>query len=211
MEEVMGKIFFIDFDGTITRTDTCELMVRVFAKEGWEEINRLWEDKKLSTEECANMTFRLFNADMDEVKKLMDTIEIDDYFKKYLDICGDRGYKVYILSDGYDVCIETILKKQGIDLPYYSNKLLYDGGFSIECPHKSADCSLCGTCKTEIMEKLKGSEDEAVYIGDGYSDTCAASHADTVYAKGTLYKYCMEKGIKAVYYNTFGDITANML
>lgn len=207
----MGKVFFIDFDGTITKKDTCALMVRTFAKKGWENINKLWEDKKLSTEDCANMTFKLFDAGMDDVKNLMSTVEIDDYFMEFLSICSSRGYKVYILSDGYDVCIDTILNKYGINLPYYANKLLYDVVFTIECTYKSSECSSCGTCKTEIMEKLKGNEDLAIYIGDGYSDTCAAMHADIVYAKGSLYKYCMEKGIKAVFYNTFSDIIAKLL
>ena len=53
----MQRIFFIDFDGTITKKDVCEAMVERFAADGWQEINLLWETRKISTEECANRTF----------------------------------------------------------------------------------------------------------------------------------------------------------
>jgi 2-hydroxy-3-keto-5-methylthiopentenyl-1-phosphate phosphatase len=207
----MSKIFFIDFDGTITLKDTCAAMVEAFAKDGWEEINRLWEDKKLSTEDCANMTFHLMNAGIDDIRKLMETIEIDPYFKEFLSIIRNSGYKAYVLSDGYDFNIETVFLKYNIDVPYYSNKLLYDNGFHIECPHSNKACGNCGTCKSRLMDWLKENGDQVIYIGDGYSDTCPAEKADMVFAKGTLYKYCIDKGLNVIHYNNFKDILDSQL
>lgn len=204
----MEKVFFIDFDGTITKQDTCEMMVKAFAKGGWEEINRLWESKELSTSECANMTFKLFNADIDNIKALMDTVDIDEYFKDFISKCRDRGYKIYILSDGYDYNIEAVLKKHDIDLPFYSNRLLYEPGkgFNIECTYSNSDCDNCGTCKTALIKELRGETDTVIYIGDGYSDTCAVESADKVYAKDSLYKYCIGKEIIATEFKSFKDI-----
>lgn len=207
----MRKVFFVDFDGTITKVDTCAAMVEAFAKDGGEQINKLWEDKKLSTEDCANMTFDLFKADIEDVRKLLEGIEIDEYFKEFLSICKDKDYKVYILSDGYDFCIKTILDKYDIDVPYYSNKLIFNEKFKIECPLKNNSCGSCGTCKTSLMNKLKEPGDEVVYIGDGYSDTCAAMSGNIVFAKGFLLEYCRQKGIDVVPYNSFNDIIFNIL
>ncbi|MGI6226535.1 MAG: MtnX-like HAD-IB family phosphatase [Peptococcales bacterium] len=202
----MEKVIFVDFDGTITKVDTCQKMVEAFAREGWIELNKLWEEKKLSTRECANRTFQLFDANLEELEKLIETIEIDTYFPEFASMCQTWGYPIYILSDGYDLIIEKVLKKYNINIPYYANKLLYDGQFSIECPHHNPDCGICGTCKSTLMEKLRKNARQTVYIGDGYSDTCPASKADIVFAKGTLYKYCQEKGIKATHFDNFGDI-----
>lgn len=202
----MEKVIFVDFDGTITKVDTCEAMVKAFAKEGWAEINKLWEEKKLSTKECATQTFQLFHATLDDVAELMEKIEIDDYFVDFLSQCRKKNYQVYILSDGYDVVIESILKRYNIQVPYYANSLLYDGQFRIECPHHNQDCGICGTCKSSLMQQLCNSDQQTIYIGDGYSDTCPARKADIVFAKGSLYKYCTKNGIQAIYYNNFRDI-----
>ncbi|MEA1962598.1 MAG: MtnX-like HAD-IB family phosphatase, partial [Bacillota bacterium] len=185
---------------------TCSAMVETFARDGWQEINRLWEQKELSTEECANKTFELFDAVPDDIKKLMKSIEIDDYFIAFLKLCKRQEDKVYILSDGYDLNIQTILKKYNIDVPYFCNRLIYTDKFMIQCPHINQSCGKCGTCKTTLMKQLKEPGSQTIYIGDGYSDTCPATHADIVYAKGSLYAFCMENGIDAIPYQSFKDI-----
>lgn len=201
----MKKKFFIDFDGTITTIDTCAKMVAVFAREGWQEINQLWEAGEISTEECANRTFALFDAKPEDINRLMKTIEIDPYFLSFIKICEKQGHQLYILSDGYAENIRLILEQHHIVLPYYANKLDYEHGFSIQSPYANNSCGNCGTCKTKLMLQLQG-DAQSVYIGDGYSDTCPAKHADVVFAKKTLYEYCVKNGIPAIQFNSFNDI-----
>ncbi|WP_422444954.1 MtnX-like HAD-IB family phosphatase [Thermoanaerobacterium sp. DL9XJH110] len=205
----MVVTFFVDFDGTITKQDTCDAMAKAFARGDWESIDLLWKERRLSTEDCARETFKLFDADGEKLKKfLQDNIEIDDYFIPFLKLCGKKGYMVYVLSDGYDFNIDTVFKKYGItDIPYYSNRLIIDGSlFDIECTHRSVSCPQCGTCKTEIMEKLKPENGLAVYIGDGYSDICPAKKADVVFAKESLLSYCRKNSIPARSFKDFEDI-----
>jgi len=202
------RVFFIDFDGTITKTDTCAAMVEAFAADGWEELNKLWERKELSTEDCANMTFKLFHATLDDVGKLMETMEVDEYFRQFLDMCREKGYQVYVLSDGYDFNIKTVFRKYNIEVPYYANRMVYNHGLKIECPHSNPACGNCGTCKTRLMEELSEEGSQVIYIGDGYSDTCPAAKADLVFAKGVLYEFCREKGIDAVHFEDFRDIVS---
>lgn len=205
-EAVMGIVFFVDFDGTITKKDTCAAMVEAFADNGWQTINEKWERKEISTEECANRIFRLFRADLNNVKKLMKTMEIDDTFKEFLQLCREKGYGVFVLSDGYDVCLETVFRKYHIEVPYYANKMVYDQGFKIACTYANPACGICGTCKTKLIDQLKGEGNLVVYIGDGYSDTCPATKADVVFARGALYKFCKDNGIKARYLDSFHDV-----
>lgn len=190
-------VFFVDFDGTITRQDVCAVMVEAFAATGWREINASWERKEITTEQCANMTFNLFRTDPGGLKRLLETMEIDRYFHRFLSFCREKGHMVYVLSDGYDFCIDTVFARYQIDVPYYANKMVYDGSFKIECPHINPQCGICGTCKTKLMEKLKGRGNTVVYIGDGYSDTCPVTKADIVFAKKDLYRFCRDNGIKA--------------
>lgn len=207
----MGIVLFVDFDGTITKKDTCAAMVEAFAGDGWREINERWERKEISTEQCANMTFALFRADLKDLRRLLDTMEIDEYFKDFLGLCRERGYKVYVLSDGYDYCIEAVFDKYRIEAPYYANRMVYDGGFKIECPRTNPECGICGTCKTRLMQDLKGEGNTVIYVGDGYSDTCPATTADIVFAKKDLYRFCRDNGISARYFDDFSDIISYLV
>jgi 2-hydroxy-3-keto-5-methylthiopentenyl-1-phosphate phosphatase len=202
----MKRTIFIDFDGTITRVDTCNAMLKAFASDGWQEINEQWERGELATQACARQLFQLFKTDMDGIKRLMRNIEIDPSFKDFLNLCRRKNYQVYVLSDGYDICIETVFENNGIKLPYYANKLIYGQAFQIQSPNINLSCGNCGTCKTRLMAELTEPGSQVVYIGDGYSDMCPVKNADLVFAKGTLYQFCLEQGISAIRYHTFGDI-----
>lgn len=204
-------VFFVDFDGTVTLKDTCDAMSIAYGEGSWMEANRLWEEKKLSTADCARMILKHFKVSPEDLRQFLGAMEIDRYFKDFLSLCREKGHEVYILSDGYDFNIETVLSKHGIDIKYYSNKLLYsnENGYSIESPYEDGSCKSCGTCKANLVKSLKKDGELAVYIGDGYSDFCPAELADKVFAKGTLYRYCRDHGINAVPFENFNDIIAN--
>jgi 2-hydroxy-3-keto-5-methylthiopentenyl-1-phosphate phosphatase len=204
----MDITFFIDFDGTITKQDTCTATTEAFARGDWTRFEMAWREGKITTEDCSRGILQLFDADEKKLKQfLTEKIEIDPHFIPFLNLCRQKGYDIYILSDGYDVNIKTVLKKYQIsDLPYFANRLITDKDFlDIECTYKS-DCGQCGTCKTGLMKKLKKHKALAVYIGDGYSDVCAAKNCDVLFAKHHLLSYCRENGIPANAFSDFSDI-----
>jgi len=204
----MSITFFIDFDGTITKKDSCIAVAKAFAKGNWENIDSRWQNKELTTKEAARETFRMFETDKEKFTQfLLDEIEIDDYFITFFKHCTKMGYKMYILSDGYDFHIKTILEKYNIDLPYYANKLMIsDNKFDLETIYSSIDCNQCGTCKTQLIKKLRPNKGLTVYIGDGYSDMCAAKNADIIFAKNALLSYCRENHIPAQEFDNFSKI-----
>ncbi|MCG0275342.1 MAG: MtnX-like HAD-IB family phosphatase [Thermosediminibacteraceae bacterium] len=205
----MKIVFFIDFDGTITKKDTCVAMTEAFARGNWQELEYKWQKGELSTAECARETFKLFDVTEEELRKfLIENIAIDEHFISFIEFCRQKGHDIYILSDGYDFNIETVLGKYGIKgIPYFANKLLIEGRtFDIKCIHSSSACSRCGTCKAELIEKLKPENSLAVYVGDSYSDICASKKADIIFAKGVLLSHCRKNGIPAIAYNDFSDI-----
>ncbi|SES64052.1 Haloacid Dehalogenase superfamily, subfamily IB, phosphoserine phosphatase-like/2,3-diketo-5-methylthio-1-phosphopentane phosphatase [Natronincola peptidivorans] len=205
--EKIKPVFFVDFDGTITKQDVCETIVKKFAGEGWEDINKKWESKELSTIECARETFKLFTrTDEEAFKEVADTIQIDESFQTFVSFCRENDYNIYILSDGYDYYIQYILDRKGISLPFYANRLIFSSEIEVEAPYQAEDCQLCGVCKTALMRKLKKNYETAVYIGDGYSDFCPTKTADYVFAKNKLYDYCLSIERKVYLYESFQDI-----
>lgn len=199
-------MFFIDFDGTITRQDVCCAMVAEFAREGWEKINLQWEAGNLSTEECAQLTLDLMDAEPGQLDDFFENMEIDDSFPDFVAWAEQQGYPIAILSDGYDNYIGKILNRNGLNIPYYANHLEYGQGWKIKCLHRDKDCQQCGVCKTEIMEGLIKPGYISIYIGDGYSDACPAEHADIVFAKNSLARLCAGKGIAFYNYDNFNDV-----
>lgn len=206
----MDTTYFIDFDGTITTEDTTAAMTRAFVAAAdipaIMKINALWEQKKLSTRECAQRVFHYFQADLDDMLGLLETVEIDPGFLEFMDIRRSENEQVYVLSDGFDLGIRTVFKKYGLDLPFYSNTMLYDDGFQVECPHSNPQCGHCGVCKTSLLQGLKEPGHKSVYIGDGYSDLCPAGHADMVFAKEPLYSLCRRGGVHALRFSSFREI-----
>jgi 2-hydroxy-3-keto-5-methylthiopentenyl-1-phosphate phosphatase len=202
----MDTYVLVDFDGTITKEDTCYAMVKAFAKDGWQDIEKDWEEGKITTEECALETFKLMDMDEKKLKTLLDNIEIDSYFKDFIDFCNDRGYKIIIVSDGYDFNIKTILKKYDINIDYYSNKLDFCDGKIVASFNTSPDCDKCGSCKLEVLKKYKRESSEIIFIGDGYSDICVSRYADKLFAKDVLKKYCEENNISYIPFENFRDI-----
>ncbi len=206
MEE-LNSIFFVDFDGTIVTQDMCAVLVETLAGEGWREINELWERKELSTLECARRTFKLFNSNDPEVfRQLIGQAVFDPGFLDFAAFCEQRGFPLIILSDGYDFYIEYLLQREGLNLPYYANKLLFAPQLDVETPYSSGECDLCGVCKLQLMEKLLKPGCRSVYIGDGTSDFCPAERADKVFARSRLYQHCQEVGKEAQLFQSFQDI-----
>lgn len=200
-------VFFVDFDGTITKRDVCEAIVTELASEGWIEINDKWENKQLSTLECARETFKLFKRkDPQAFKDIANTIEIDDEFHAFVAYCKNQGYPIYILSDGYDYYIDYILRREGLSLPYYANKLIFSSEIEIQAPYQSNHCDFCGVCKTELMLKLQKPFEKSIYIGDGSSDFCPAEKVNYVFAKKKLYDYCVSLGRQVDKFESFHDI-----
>ncbi|MTI80940.1 MAG: HAD-IB family phosphatase [Firmicutes bacterium] len=204
----MKQVFFLDFDGTVTKDDVVATMVKKFCRPGWKELNDQWERGELSTEQVANKTFQLFDATITDIYRLLDTIELDDYFADFVQLCNDKNYSIYILSDGYGLLIKYILQRHGLgDLVVYANELVADNsGYSISCTHLNDQCGKCGTCKKTLLHKLKEKSTLAVYAGDGYSDTCVCHEADVVFAKNSLLSYCQDKNVPAIPYTSFKDI-----
>lgn len=207
----MDIVFIVDFDGTITKEDTCYAMLNKFATQSWEELDKLWSEGQLSTEQCSTKMFELMDLNEEKLREFIYSLDADITFGELLGYCEKEKYPVHIVSDGFDFNIEIILKKYNWDVGYYSNHLHFeDNGYILGFPYQEKECGKCGTCKTNILNKLKGNSRQVIYIGDGHSDKCPVEYADAVFAKGELLEYCRKQGIPALEYSNFKDILVQL-
>jgi len=201
-------MFFIDFDGTISRDDLCTLMLDTFGGDNWREFNRHWENGELTTEECASLVLGGLQVNPAELEDWFDQARIDETFLDFAGWAMQHEYPIYILSDGYDNYISRVLGRYGLNIPFFANHLIYRLGWEITCLNNDGECRRHGVCKTRLMASLLDPEYCSVYIGDGYSDICAAGNADRVFAKDDLAGLCRERGIAYHPFACFADIIA---
>ena len=126
----MEKMILCDFDGTITKDDTLVMILDKFVGPKWRQI-----EKKIIKEEFGNRIglkreFGLCSpkkATKEKIVRLLnEEIDIDRHFKPFLEFCDREGYEFVIVSGGFSLCIDTILKKYNLgNIPFYSNKLLF--------------------------------------------------------------------------------------
>jgi 2-hydroxy-3-keto-5-methylthiopentenyl-1-phosphate phosphatase len=66
------------------------------------------------------------------------------------------------------------------------------------------DESACAACGEACKRSALPANGEIVYVGDGYSDRCAALAADRVFATDLLAEYLDERGVA---YEPFTDLS----
>ena len=120
---------FVDFDGTITRTDVGEAMFLEFGDpDKAREIVQRWIDKEIDSKQSwIELCETIPSLDMKSFNKFIDGIEIDPTFNGFAKFCADRNYEIRVLSDGLDYYINRILDNAGFsDIEKYSNKVKFE-------------------------------------------------------------------------------------
>ena len=145
---------FLDFDGTITKTDTVNSFFKTFAAPEWINIEKDWVEGKINSKTCMQMQLDLIkNLTEEKFFNFLDSIEIQDGFIEFCKIAKENDKKITIISDGFDFFIDYILKKEKLDIDFYSNHLQIskENGFlkfKLSFPNLNNSCTQgLGTCK----------------------------------------------------------------
>jgi len=110
-----------------------------------------------------------------------------------------------ILSSGFTELIEPVLEREGVSLEVHANRLdvRADGWHPIW--RDDAQCAECGqACKRGGLPT--GSP--VAFVGDGYSDHCAALAADRVFARDGLARYLDREGVAYEPFEDFSQLGA---
>lgn len=207
----MKKAFIVDFDGTMTKDDIGHIIIKKFAQSGWRKWEDLWIERKITTSMLAEAQWDMVDASPEEILEFVNTIDLSEGFKNFYDFIRDKGYRIVIVSDGFDFYINPFLEKYGFeDLEVSSNHLEYNEGWKFSFPNKKGKCVHCGNCKKMIVNKLKNEGYEVHYVGDGFSDRCSCIEADSVYATSHLARFCDDKKIPYIKFNNFKDILKSL-
>ena len=203
--------FFCDFDGTITKEDTLNKFLQIYADKSWLEVEDKWVRGEIGSKQCIEEQMQLF-PDMTEqiLNDFVDTIEIDKTFVHFLQYLSSEDIEFYIVSDGFDFFIRKILEKNNIkNVNIFSNKLDFKNGkFTTSFPYYNHDCSRkSGVCKCSVVKSNRIVTKRVLYAGDGLSDYSVADKVDILFAKETLLEYCKNtKNNNLIGFDSFVEI-----
>jgi 2,3-diketo-5-methylthio-1-phosphopentane phosphatase len=207
---------FVDFDGTISRQDTTDLLLERFADPQWLDVEASWLRGEIGSRECMAKQISLLRVTPAALIECLSDVEIDPDFSAFVRFCLNRGLPISVLSDGLDIVVDTVLRRAGITLPIFANraKLVGYNRWSLSFPYMRQDCvSAAGNCK---CFKLSGADRgalswaafqmDSILIGDGRSDFCGAKSARSVFAKGKLIEHCHAAGLRHMSFFAFSDL-----
>ena len=176
----------------------------------WRVIDDRWIRREIPTSVRARAQFDLVAPDRCAFHRLIDEHAVDPAFPALARGLQSAGAEVQIASDGFGFYISRMLAAADLsDLPVDSNRLdLRQDAIVLEFPQESAGCGHCGMCKALPVRRAKARGRRAVYVGDGYSDRCAVTEADVVFAKDSLAAHCRANGIPYHAFETLADVQA---
>jgi HAD superfamily phosphoserine phosphatase-like hydrolase len=190
----------LDFDGTITELDLLDEVARRF---GDPAVYRRVEDQLLAGEitlrECIEREFEPVRAPVGEVVVwALGEVSVRPGLRELVDLARARGWPAIVVSSGFHELIEPVLAREGVELEVLANRLAPDSqGWHVVW----RDGRVCPICRQPCKRaSLPGGE--VVYIGDGYSDRCAALASSRVFATRGLARYLDEQGRA---YDPFAD------
>jgi 2-hydroxy-3-keto-5-methylthiopentenyl-1-phosphate phosphatase len=195
-----------DFDGTITMRDTLALVVGRWAPGVWDTIEGRLRDGEVTLLEAMDEEFRHVCAtEAQVIDYVVAQTRIRPGFAEFVQWLADRGDRLIVVSAGFRVLIDPVLQAAGLgDLHVHAGDALFSpAGTVLSYPPSSHECvSGCGHCKSETIAAHGPFAGPVVYVGDGYSDRCAAMEADIVFARPGLAAYLDTQGVA---YHPFED------
>ncbi len=213
--EISSLQIFCDFDGTITRGDTVDLLLEKLALDEWRHHETLWEQGKISAKECMSKQVPLIQGGWSAVESVLTTVELDPGLGDLVEWCSRWNVPFSIVSDGLDRVIYWLLERAGVSSAHmnniWANHLLIDEDsqkLALEIPTR-AHRHVCptGHCKCQILDMAPPGTLTAV-IGDGRSDFCWAHRADLLFAKDGLLKHCRKQNLTCMTYDDLSDVRA---
>jgi 2-hydroxy-3-keto-5-methylthiopentenyl-1-phosphate phosphatase len=150
----------------------------------------------LTHDELLALEFATVTAGYDEVRQfVLEHARVRPGFHELV-----AAYDPLVISGTFYELIEPVLEREGVSVRLLANRVEpRPEGWRVVL-RDGAVCDSCGEgCKRAALP-----EGEVVYVGDGYSDRCAARAASRVFARDGLADFLDAQGVE---YTRFEDLT----
>jgi 2-hydroxy-3-keto-5-methylthiopentenyl-1-phosphate phosphatase len=195
-------MIIVDWDGTATTEDTLIKAMEEFGD--WQvylDASAALKRGEITLHEEIRRDAAGIKAQLEDVQRwLVERMELRPGFREFAEI-----QRPVIVSSNFRQLIQPILEKEELELEVRANEVEWhpDGWRA-----SFRNGETCGTCGEPCKRADLPAGEKVIYIGDGYSDRCAAQAADRVFARDTLAGYLDDRGVAYEPYEDFFDIAA---
>ena len=208
-----GRTLVVDFDGTITEQDLLDEIAQTFGdEEVYKEVDEGLDDHSLTLNEVIRREFEPVRAPLGEVQDwVLENVRVRPGFRDVVELARERGWRFVIVSSGFRELIEPVLEREGVTgVELLSNSVDPDpGGWKVRSGSPRSARSAASRASASTAAALADGT-ELVYVGDGYSDRCAAESADLVFARRGLASYLEERGVPFERFEDFHSIARRL-
>jgi 2-hydroxy-3-keto-5-methylthiopentenyl-1-phosphate phosphatase len=191
----------LDWDGTVTEIDSLHLVLEQFGDPDVYRESELALGRKLMLHEVIALEFATVTAPVDQVVEwLLGVVRIRDGFHELAERHGPT-----VISAGFHELIEPVLEREGVRVEVLANRLdVRPDGWRVRWRDEAA----CATCGEPCKRGALAGGGPYVYVGDGYSDRCAALAAERVFARDGLAAYLDGEGVSFERFDDLRDVAA---
>jgi len=191
----------IDWDGTITVRDTLWMLMERFGDQSVFDRTEGGLGAGLSFREVMEVQMRTIAAPLDEAVAFL---LAEARVRKGFAALAER-YRPTILSSSFHETIEPVLAREGVEPELVANRVDARADGWRVLWRDDSPCPVCGDlCKRRTLPVGR----PLVYVGDGYSDRCAALAADRVFARRDLADYLISQNHPFEPFEDFEDVAA---
>ena len=191
----------LDWDGTATERDSLWMVLDRFGDpEVFASVEGALTDGRLSFREVMELEFATVTAPLEEVCGfLLEAVRLRAGFAELA-----REREPLILSSGFHELIEPVLTREGVALEVRANRLdTGPDGWRLLW-RDPEPCPVCGDlCKRRTLP-----DEPVVYVGDGYSDRCAALLSERRFARAGLADWLASEGVPFEGFDDLYDVAA---
>jgi 2-hydroxy-3-keto-5-methylthiopentenyl-1-phosphate phosphatase len=204
----VSRLIVVDFDGTITERDTLDEMCQTYAPEEWAAAESDLTQRTMTLREVIAAEFAPIRGDHDTiVSETVGRARVRAGFAEFVQAAEEAGDRVVVVSSGFESVIRPILEREGLgrlEVVAHDVRFTPEGGV-VDFRH-GEPCPVCGEeCKRSVVDEMRDGH-EVAYIGDGYSDRCAAQAADVRFARRTLASYLDREGVDYIPFDDFTNV-----
>jgi 2-hydroxy-3-keto-5-methylthiopentenyl-1-phosphate phosphatase len=198
----------IDWDGTVTVEDTLSSALRHFVPAALLDpltvrVDAALAEGRMTLQDVMDAEFGTMTASVEAVVDyVVEQARVRDGFADFV-----KMFDPLILSTSFHETIEPILAREGVTATVHAGRIAAtEGGWRIHGMSTEL-CSLCGErCKRSLLPASP-----FIYVGDGYSDRCAALAATRIFARDGLARYLDKLSVTYEPFTDFNDIMSAVL
>jgi 2-hydroxy-3-keto-5-methylthiopentenyl-1-phosphate phosphatase len=189
----------LDWDGTVTERDSLWIALEEFGdREVLERVEGSLVAGRISFRDVMELEFATVTAPVEDVAAyLRDVVRIRPGFVELA-----RDYEPLVLSSGFHELIEPLFEREGVSLELRANRLEPSADGWRVVWRDPEPCPVCG----DICKRRTLPPGPLTYVGDGYSDRCAALAADRVFARDGLAEWLEQEGVAFERFDDLRDV-----